>query len=410
MINKNKAKLKIALPILSFLPNLGGMEVGLHNLATQLLRKGHKPVVITSYSIFKKLKEKELNLGYEVKSFPPFIFLFFQLSSSFGFFYFKKIFEYFDKVYKFDFWHVTSAFPLGISFIKYAKKKKIPYLIRCVGEDIQFEKNIGYGYSKKEKNEKLIQKYIKQAKNLVAVSDSILDCYHKLGVMQSKVHKVTNGVVLENFRVKVNKNIEKKKYSLDRKALTLISVGRNHLKKNYDLLIKIAHILKNTSKLNFQFIIVGKGVRLLKTKINNLNLNKHFFLFEDFSLTDTKNLYLPSLDLIKLYKVSDICLFPSLIESFGIVIIEAMAAGIPLIVNEVPGSKDLVKNNKNGFVVSKNNAQQFVNIIMKLYNDKILLNRIKKNCISSVKKYDWEKVSVRYIDLYKEIIKETSLK
>ena len=48
MINKNKAKLKIALPILSFLPNLGGMEVGLHNLATQLLRKGHKPVVITS--------------------------------------------------------------------------------------------------------------------------------------------------------------------------------------------------------------------------------------------------------------------------------------------------------------------------------------------------------------------------
>ena len=54
MINKNKAKLKIALPILSFLPNLGGMEVGLHNLATQLLRKGHKPVVITSYSIFKK--------------------------------------------------------------------------------------------------------------------------------------------------------------------------------------------------------------------------------------------------------------------------------------------------------------------------------------------------------------------
>ena len=133
-------------------------------------------------------------------------------------------------------------------------------------------------------------------------------------------------------------------------------------------------------------------------------------MFEDFSLTDTKKLYLPSLDLIKLYKVSDIFLFPSLIESFGIVIIEAMAAGIPLIVNEVPGSKDLVKNNKNGFVVAKNDAQQFVDIIMKLYNNKNLLNRIKKNCISSVKKYDWEKVSVRYIDLYKEIIKETSLK
>ena len=124
MRKKNKIKLKVALPILSFLPNIGGMEVGLHNLATQLLKKGHQPVVITSYSIFKKLKKKKFNLGYEVKSFPPFTFLLFQLSSSLGFFYFKKIFEYFDKIYKFDFWHVTSAFPLGISFVKYANKKK----------------------------------------------------------------------------------------------------------------------------------------------------------------------------------------------------------------------------------------------------------------------------------------------
>ena len=60
MKKKNKIKLKVALPILSFLPNLGGMEVGLHNLATQLLKKGHQPVIITSYSIFKKLKKKKI--------------------------------------------------------------------------------------------------------------------------------------------------------------------------------------------------------------------------------------------------------------------------------------------------------------------------------------------------------------
>ena len=40
----------------------------------------------------------------------------------------------------------------------------------------------------------------------------------------------------------------------------MISVGRNHVKKNYDLILKIAHILRNESKLNFQFIIVGKDV------------------------------------------------------------------------------------------------------------------------------------------------------
>ena len=51
--------MKIALPITSFLPKLGGMEVGVHNLAKNLVSLGHEPIVITSYSIFRKLKKKK---------------------------------------------------------------------------------------------------------------------------------------------------------------------------------------------------------------------------------------------------------------------------------------------------------------------------------------------------------------
>ena len=57
----------------------------------------------------------------------------------------------------------------------------------------------------------------------------------------------------------------------------MISVGRNHVKKNYNLILKIASILKTHRKLNFQFVIVGKDVKKLKNKINDLNLNKKFF-------------------------------------------------------------------------------------------------------------------------------------
>ena len=65
--------MKIALPITSFLPNLGGMEVGVHNLAKNLLSLGHEPIVITSYSIFRKLKKKKISLPYKVIFFYPFI-------------------------------------------------------------------------------------------------------------------------------------------------------------------------------------------------------------------------------------------------------------------------------------------------------------------------------------------------
>ena len=406
---KNKLNLRIALPILSFLPNIGGMEVGLHNLATQLKRKGYEPIVITSYSIHKKLKKSRFNLGYEVTNFPPLVFSLFKLSTFLGFIYFEKIFQFLNFKYKFDFWHITSAFPLGISFVKYANKKNIPYLLRCVGEDIQLDKNIGYGYSQKNKYEKLIKHYIPQTKNLIATSDSILDCYSTLGVSKSKIHYVTNGVVLKNFIIPVNKRIEKKKKGIDLQALTLISVGRNHIKKNYNLIIEIAKVLKTKTNLNFQFIIVGKDVKKLENKIKKFNLQKQFFLIENLSLTNLKNLYMPSEDLIKLYKISDIFLFPSVIESFGIVIIEAMAAALPVIACKVPGSKDLVKDNKNGFLVRKNNVQEFVKRIVSLYNNKKLFKRLKKNSFASAQKFDWEKISNNYIKLYEKIIKETKI-
>ena len=118
---------------------------------------------------------------------------------------------------------------------------------------------------------------------------------------------------------------------------------------------------------------------------------------------------MPSEDLIKLYKISDIFLFPSVIESFGIVIIEAMAAALPVIACKVPGSKDLVKDNKNGFLVRKNNVQEFVKRIVSLYNNKKLFKRLKKNSFDSAQKFDWEKISNNYIKLYEKIIKETKI-
>ena len=59
-------------------------------------------------------------------------------------------------------------------------------------------------------------------------------------------------------------------------------------------------------------------------------------------------------------------------------------------------------------MVSKNNAQEFVKAIMNLHDNKKLHKRIKKNCLNSVKYYDWQRVSDKYIDLYKKIIKETN--
>ena len=140
-----------------------------------------------------------------------------------------------------------------------------------------------------------------------------------------------------------------------------------------------------------------------------MNLKQQFVLIENLSSANLKNLYLPSKDLVKLYKISDIFIFPSVIESFGIAIIEAMAAGLPVIACKVPGSKDLIKNNTNGFLVDKNNVLEFVKTIVNIYNNRSLLNRIKKNSLETVRKFDWDRVSNNYINLYTKIIRETEI-
>ena len=72
----DRKSLKIALPTSSFLPSLGGAEIGLHNICLKLVQKGHIPFVITSYSHEKKIKMMNLSFPYKVISLPPKFHLF----------------------------------------------------------------------------------------------------------------------------------------------------------------------------------------------------------------------------------------------------------------------------------------------------------------------------------------------
>ena len=107
----------------------------------------------------------------------------------------EKYLNLLQKVYNFDFWHVTMGFPLGVMFINYSIKNKVNnYVLRCVGEDIQINKDIGYGYSINKDNMKVIKEYLPLCKNLISISKSISDRYMDLGINQKAIHNISNGV------------------------------------------------------------------------------------------------------------------------------------------------------------------------------------------------------------------------
>lgn len=164
-------------------------------------------------------------------------------------------------------------------------------------------------------------------------------------------------------------------------------------------------------KMDFKFLIVGQGVNKLKSEIGSENLSNQIILIDTYKNSLTNETEFPSSKIINYLLISDFFIFPSVLESFGVVIIEAMAAGLPIIANDVPGSKDLITNKKTGFLFKRiNDTESYIKKIQLLVTNKQLVSKMRLNCIKESRKYDWEKVCSTYLNLYETIIERNNKK
>ena len=150
-----------------------------------------------------------------------------------------------------------------------------------------------------------------------------------------------------------------------------------------DLIIKYPHIhllLPGKDSLN------GK----IQNLANNLKLNNnvHFLGFRK--------------DIPKLLKISDIAISSSKQEGLPVNIMEAMFIGLPIIVTNCRGNRDLIKNNVNGFIVEQEDNNNFINKIEELYNNKALRKEFGKNNKKDIKKYFLKNILKDMIAIYEE--------
>ena len=82
------------------------------------------------------------------------------------------------------------GFPLGVMFINFSRKNNFHnYVIRCVGEDIQVNKNIDYGYMLERRNSEIIKNCFQYCNNFISISKSVYRRYIELGIKPSSIHK-----------------------------------------------------------------------------------------------------------------------------------------------------------------------------------------------------------------------------
>jgi len=177
------------------------------------------------------------------------------------------------------------------------------------------------------------------------------------------------------------------------KRKVVLCVGSLSHNKGQDQLIDAWGMIADRAK-DWELHFYGKGdtTKLLE-QLDKLGLNRSVKFFP------------PTKNIVKVYKSSSIYALPSRSEGFGMVLIEAMACGVPCVSFDCPcGPRDIIKDGEDGYLVANGNIQELANSLMKLIADDELRRTMGENARFNVKRYSVESISLSWRGLFNELI------
>ena len=389
--------MRILMPILHYPPVIGGFEVFSQNIAERI-SKTDEVFVITSKVVNTPKTEQRGNL----RIFRTSLFALKNLSYSKPWYIVGAMICILFKSWclikreKIDLIH-AQGFLSGILGYLLKKITKKPYLITIQSADFSVYhprldiKIITKIYKKFEKA------IFEKADFCHAVSNYLGDHFRQYRV--KKIAVIPDGVSQEKFKLDPDKKETRKKLGFDTENL-IICVSRLEYKNGTRDLIEAAKYLQG---FDFKIIICGNGSEMgkLKNMIKEFNLEKRVFLLGDILHSE----------LPKYVACADIFVRPSLAEGFGIVFLEAMAAGLAIIGTPVGGIPDFLKDpstnsgQATGLFCKPENPKSVAEKIQTLIEDKLLVQKLTQNGFNLVKnEYNWDIISQKIKNLYSEII------
>jgi len=215
-------------------------------------------------------------------------------------------------------------------------------------------------------------------------------------VPEDKAVVIGNGVNEENYRGDSSPAYRDFYASPDEDIV--FYVGRIVREKGIQVLIQaIPEILKTNPKT--KFVIAGKGPYLdnLRSLAEYLGVAERVYFTGFISDRERNNLY----------RIADVAVFPSLYEPFGIVALEAMVTRTPVIVSEVGGLAEFVRDGENGLTVKPNDPQQLAEKIRFLLNNKERAREMASRAYEIVKRdFTWDEIANKTLAVYEEVIAE----
>jgi len=379
---------------------MGGVEACIHNVTRRIVRSGHDAVVITP----SRGGRDDRALEYRVDRLSPLLTKSLFANFNLGKLCLENILKGIQKKYKFDIWQVTVGYPFGAASADFFNRNGIPCVLRCSGEDIQMMPSLKYGYRLNKEVDKRVKENYKKFNAVIALSGSMKEDYLSLGIPESKIFVIPNGVDHSKFGMEVDRARVRDELGVSDRQKLIITVGRNHPKKGFK---HIPGIIKRLAGEGFDFkwLLVGKENSAVKRLAEREGLGSYLIDKEVRSGISEKGKFeIPDERLIRYYKASDIFVFPTLIETFGKVIVEAMAAGLPIVTTDAPGAGDIIRHEGNGLKCRVDDIGGLTGSVSRILSDTDLAKRLSENALEDAKNYDWSRVTDMYLDLYKKLL------
>lgn len=224
------------------------------------------------------------------------------------------------------------------------------------------------------------EKELELADYVLTPSSYSMNSLVEAGVSENKVIKLPYGVNLSTFTLK-------KEFRKDEKFVILF-VGSIIPRKGVQYVLQSFKELKlKNAKVVLAGNVAGDGQKIL---------NQYRGYYEHIP-------YLSDHSLVSLYQRADLLVIPSLMDSFGLVVLEAMACGTPAIVSLNTGAKDLIEDGKNGFTVPIRNVDSIKEKMLWCYENPYETFLLGRNARQVAEKNSWEVYYSRLAEIVNNI-------
>jgi glycosyltransferase involved in cell wall biosynthesis len=367
-----------------YYPVLGGSETQIESLSLKLKKAG-TPTDIMTFNLnekgkplpFKKIEE--IN-GLKVIKIPAYYSLPSKLHHNKTNFMVNFIPRNFNQILdEYDIIHFHNETDLSFPFFSYNVKKPKIFHLRCL--------NVTYSIFKRN----FVCRYMlkKAADVYIAQSNYVSRLLIELGIPSGRIKVIPNGIDIFKFKPGNYEKVEN----------MLLYVGRIEEYKGLHVLLKSLEYVHE----RVQLVIIGpfvgessyhKEVISLITKINEKALHKITYL-------GPKKPH----EVLDFYRSASIVVVPSLSESFGNVVLEALACGTPVIASNVGGIPEIIRNWENGILVSPGDYAKLAEAIQFLLDNRDVRKKIgDKGRRLAVEKFSFESTVRKLLKVYNSLL------